>query len=113
MQLHIQTADLPQWKNPRFTTISYASIITFIFFTRYVPVLKYVFKGLYIVLGSKFLHSCLDPTPSPSNTVQSLPPPRLLASWSWTGALPRTCVPASTTPFLVTTLRVSWKTSSS
>lgn len=41
------------WKNPRVTTISYASIIVFIFFTRYVPVLKYVFKGLYIVLGSK------------------------------------------------------------
>ncbi|KAF1349561.1 Reticulon-domain-containing protein [Delphinella strobiligena] len=39
------------WKNPRVTTISYASIIVFIFFTRYVPVLKYVFKGLYIVLG--------------------------------------------------------------
>lgn len=39
------------WQNPRVTTISYASIITFIFFTRYVPILKYIFKGLYVVLG--------------------------------------------------------------
>lgn len=46
--------NLLSWQNPRVTTISFASIVTIIFFTRYVPILKYFFKGLYIVLGSKF-----------------------------------------------------------
>ena len=45
--------NLLSWENPRVTTISFASILTFIFFTRYVPILKYLFKALYIVLGSK------------------------------------------------------------
>ncbi|THV90280.1 hypothetical protein D6D27_05949 [Aureobasidium pullulans] len=43
--------NLLSWENPRVTTISFASILTFIFFTRYVPILKYLFKALYIVLG--------------------------------------------------------------
>lgn len=51
---HSMFYNILSWQNPRVTTISYASIVTFIFFTRYVPVLKYVFKGLYVVLGSKF-----------------------------------------------------------
>lgn len=45
--------NLLSWENPRVTTISFASILTFIFFTRYVPILKYLFKALYIILGSK------------------------------------------------------------
>ncbi|KAK6000735.1 hypothetical protein QM012_003460 [Aureobasidium pullulans] len=43
--------NLLSWENPRVTTISFASIVTFIFFTRYVPILKYLFKALYIILG--------------------------------------------------------------
>ncbi|KAI5257436.1 hypothetical protein E4T42_00927 [Aureobasidium subglaciale] len=43
--------NLLSWENPRVTTISFASILTLIFFTRYVPILKYLFKALYIVLG--------------------------------------------------------------
>ncbi|KAG9947504.1 hypothetical protein KCU85_g5747, partial [Aureobasidium melanogenum] len=43
--------NLLSWENPRVTTISFASILTFIFFTRYVPILKYLFKALYIILG--------------------------------------------------------------
>lgn len=39
------------WENPRITAISYAAIVSLIFFTRYVPVLKYALKGTYIVLG--------------------------------------------------------------
>jgi len=43
------------WKNPRVTAIIYATITTFIFFTRYVPILKYLFKATYIILGSTLL----------------------------------------------------------
>lgn len=46
--LHVQ-----QWKNPRATGISFAVITAFIFAARYVNVLRYTFKGLYILLGSK------------------------------------------------------------
>jgi len=42
-----------QWENPRISAISYAAIVTLIFFTRYVPVIKYTLKGAYILLGSK------------------------------------------------------------
>lgn len=59
---HSMFYNILSWQNPRVTTISYASIVTFIFFTRYVPVLKYVFKGLYVILGSKFASSWLAHT---------------------------------------------------
>lgn len=42
---------LLSWKNPRATAISYVTIILFTFAARYLPILRYVFKGLYIVLG--------------------------------------------------------------
>ncbi|KAJ9620177.1 hypothetical protein H2203_007942 [Taxawa tesnikishii (nom. ined.)] len=50
-QYHSMFYNLLSWQNPRATTISYATMVVFIFFTRYVPVLKYIFKGLYVVLG--------------------------------------------------------------
>ncbi|KAK8217566.1 hypothetical protein M8818_001324 [Zalaria obscura] len=43
--------NLLSWQNPRATSIAFATTIVFIFFTRYVPVLKYVFKALYVILG--------------------------------------------------------------
>lgn len=40
------------WENPRVTGIIYTTIITFIFFSRYVPILKYFCKASYTILGS-------------------------------------------------------------
>ncbi|KAL1306293.1 hypothetical protein AAFC00_004378 [Neodothiora populina] len=48
---HSMFYNILSWQNPRVTSISYATIVTSIFFLRYVPVLRYVFKALYIVLG--------------------------------------------------------------
>ncbi|KAF2757734.1 hypothetical protein EJ05DRAFT_501256 [Pseudovirgaria hyperparasitica] len=42
---------LLSWKNPRATAISYAAAVTFIFMARYLPIFRYIFKGIYIVLG--------------------------------------------------------------
>lgn len=42
---------LLSWKNPRATAISYLTIVLFIFAARYLHILRYVLKGLYIVLG--------------------------------------------------------------
>ncbi|KAL9094122.1 MAG: hypothetical protein Q9165_003537 [Trypethelium subeluteriae] len=39
------------WENPRATAISYAIIVSLIFAGRYLNVLRYVFKGLYMTLG--------------------------------------------------------------
>lgn len=50
---HSMFYNLLSWENPRATSIAFASTIVFIFFTRYVPVISYVLKGLYIVLGGK------------------------------------------------------------
>jgi hypothetical protein len=76
--------NLLSWENPRVTTISFASIVTFIFFTRYVPVLKYLFKGLYIVLGSKWLfyHALIRIGLTIPPPPQLLLPLKLLASLS-------------------------------
>ena len=41
-----------QWKNPRATGITFAATILFIFAARYLNVIRYAFKALYIVLGS-------------------------------------------------------------
>jgi hypothetical protein len=43
-----------QWKSPRATGITFAVTIAFIFAARYLNVIRYAFKGLYMVLGSKF-----------------------------------------------------------
>ena len=43
--------NLLSWENPRATAISYVTIVLFIFATRYVPLVRYGLKGLYIILG--------------------------------------------------------------
>ncbi|PSK54757.1 Reticulon-like protein 1 [Elsinoe australis] len=48
---HSMFYNILSWENPRVSGIAYASIVTFIFFTRYVPVLKYFFKASYMILG--------------------------------------------------------------
>lgn len=52
-QYHSLFFNVLSWQNPRVTGIAYATIVTFIFFTRYVPVLKYFFKATYTILGSE------------------------------------------------------------
>jgi len=42
---------LLSWKNPRATAISFAASIIFIFSARYLNVIRYIFKALYITLG--------------------------------------------------------------
>lgn len=43
--------NLLSWENPRATGIAYASIVIFIFATRYLPLVRYSLKALYMVLG--------------------------------------------------------------
>lgn len=43
--------NLLSWENPRATAISYASIVLLIFATRYVPLVRYSLKAMYMVLG--------------------------------------------------------------
>ena len=43
--------NLLSWENPRATAISYASIVVLIFATRYLPLVRYSLKAMYIVLG--------------------------------------------------------------
>jgi ABC-type multidrug transport system fused ATPase/permease subunit len=42
---------LLSWKNPRATSISFAVSVLFIFATRYLNILRWIFKGLYLILG--------------------------------------------------------------
>jgi len=42
---------LLSWKNPRATGISFAAAVIFIFATRYLNVIRYIFKATWIVLG--------------------------------------------------------------
>ncbi|KAF1956964.1 hypothetical protein CC80DRAFT_515856 [Byssothecium circinans] len=42
---------LLSWKNPRATAISFAAAVTFIFAARYLNVIRYIFKALYMTLG--------------------------------------------------------------
>ncbi|CAI6327090.1 unnamed protein product [Periconia digitata] len=42
---------LLSWKNPRATAISFALAVTFIFSARYLNVIRYIFKALWITLG--------------------------------------------------------------
>lgn len=41
-----------QWKNPRATGISFALSILFIFAARYLNIVRYIFKLLWVILGS-------------------------------------------------------------
>jgi len=50
---HSMFYNILSWENPRVSAISYVSIIVFIFFTRYAPVLSLTLRGAYIVLGGK------------------------------------------------------------
>ncbi|TKA61659.1 hypothetical protein B0A49_10126 [Cryomyces minteri] len=49
---HSMFYSLLSWENPRATAVSFVTTILCIFAARYVPVLRYAFKGLYIVLGA-------------------------------------------------------------
>nr|QDK59809.1 putative reticulon-like protein [Helminthosporium solani] len=42
---------LLSWKNPRATAISFAAAVIFIFAARYLNVIRYIFKALYMTLG--------------------------------------------------------------
>ncbi|GME26198.1 Cell lysis protein [Neofusicoccum parvum] len=42
---------LLSWKNPRATAISFACSILFIFFARYINIVRYIFKLLWVTLG--------------------------------------------------------------
>lgn len=43
---------LLSWKNPRATAIAFAASVIFIFAARYLNVIRYLFKGLYLTLGT-------------------------------------------------------------
>lgn len=43
---------LLSWKNPRATAISFAVSVAFIFAARYLNVIRYIFKALYLTLGA-------------------------------------------------------------
>lgn len=43
--------NLLSWRNPRATSITFAAAITFIFATRYLPLVRLALKGLWTVLG--------------------------------------------------------------
>ncbi|RMZ73814.1 cell lysis [Pyrenophora seminiperda CCB06] len=42
---------LLSWKNPRATGIAFASTVVFIFATRYLNLIRYIFKASYMILG--------------------------------------------------------------
>ncbi|RAL03930.1 uncharacterized protein BO80DRAFT_274292 [Aspergillus ibericus CBS 121593] len=42
---------LLSWEQPRATAVSFASVVTFIFAARYLPLLRWFFKFIYVVLG--------------------------------------------------------------
>lgn len=46
-----------QWQNPRATAIAYLTSVAIIFASRYLPVLRYLFKGLYLSLGGGWMTS--------------------------------------------------------
>ncbi|KGO74227.1 Reticulon [Penicillium italicum] len=48
---HSLMYSLLSWEQPRATAVSYASVICFIFAARYLPLLRWVFKFLYMSLG--------------------------------------------------------------
>lgn len=48
---HSLLYSLLSWEQPRATAVSYASVISFIFAARYLPLLRWAFKFLYMSLG--------------------------------------------------------------
>jgi len=42
---------LLSWKNPRATAISFAAVVVFIFAARYLNIIRYIFKAIYMTLG--------------------------------------------------------------
>lgn len=48
---HSMFYNLLSWENPRATSISFATTVVFIFATRYVPIIRYTLKALYMILG--------------------------------------------------------------
>jgi ABC-type multidrug transport system fused ATPase/permease subunit len=48
---HSLMYSLLSWEQPRATAVSYASVICFIFAARYLPLLRWAFKFLYMSLG--------------------------------------------------------------
>ncbi|KAJ5779844.1 Reticulon [Penicillium paradoxum] len=48
---HSLIYSLLSWEQPRATAVSYASVVTFIFAARYLPLLRWALKFLYMLLG--------------------------------------------------------------
>lgn len=48
------SSDKSQWKNPRATGISFACSVLFIFAGRYVNIVRYIFKLLWVTLGCTY-----------------------------------------------------------
>lgn len=46
---------LIQWEQPRATAVSYASVVAFILAARFLPLLRWVFKLLYLALGCELV----------------------------------------------------------
>lgn len=49
---HSLLYSLLSWEQPRATAASFASVVVFIFAARYLPLLRWLFKFLYLALGS-------------------------------------------------------------
>ncbi|KAF7714542.1 Uncharacterized protein PECH_006085 [Penicillium ucsense] len=52
---HSLLYSLLSWEQPRATAVSYATVITFIFAARYLPLIRWAFKFLYMSLGCELL----------------------------------------------------------
>ncbi|KAI1258866.1 Reticulon-domain-containing protein [Xylariaceae sp. FL1019] len=52
---HSFFSELLSWNNPRASAIAYASIVTLIFATRYLDIVRYFFKLTYLTLGATVL----------------------------------------------------------
>ncbi|KAF9886915.1 hypothetical protein FE257_011039 [Aspergillus nanangensis] len=48
---HSLLYSLLSWEQPRATALSYATVVTLIFAARYLPLLRWFFKFLYVILG--------------------------------------------------------------
>ncbi|GAD92943.1 cell lysis protein cwl1 [Paecilomyces variotii No. 5] len=48
---HSLLYSLLSWEHPRATALSFASVVTFIFAARYLPLIRWAFKFLYLALG--------------------------------------------------------------
>jgi hypothetical protein len=52
---HSLLYSLLSWEQPRATAVSFASVIGFIFAARYLPLLRWAFKILYMSLGCELV----------------------------------------------------------